>query len=163
VVNQWILDASPIISLGKIDALSIFESTHCKVRIPAQVISEILASSSHDPAIRWVSKVPKEIVLPFDAALPIIETKNLGLGESAVISCCSNSPGWKAVLDDKVARSVARNLQIPVLGTLGIIGVAKQLGMIVEAKPLIQGLVKAGFHVKSTEVNKILEILGENS
>ena len=161
MVNRWILDASPIISLGKIDALSIFELTQHNIKIPSQVVSEILASTSGDPAIRWVSDISEEMVCPAEVLSPIVQKRNLGLGESAVLSCCLDNPSWTAVLDDKVARAVAKELHIRILGTLGIIGVAKQDGLIEEAKPLIEKLIDAGFHIKATEVSKILEMLGE--
>ena len=48
------------------------------------------------------------------------------------------------LLDDKLARRMARRLGVPVTGTLGVLLRAKQVGLIVELRSLITRLQSEG-------------------
>ena len=54
---------------------------------------------------------------------------DLGAGESAVLSLALEHPGSWVVLDDKLARQAAIHLNIPLLGTAGILLRASRPGM----------------------------------
>ncbi|RLF88254.1 hypothetical protein DRN82_06615 [Thermococci archaeon] len=65
------------------------------------------------------------------------------------------------ILDDKEARKIARKFELKVMGTLGVLLLAKERGLISQVKPYIEMLRKRGFRISDTLVRKILKSAGE--
>ena len=65
------------------------------------------------------------------------------------------------MLDDRDARRCARSLTIPVIGTLGLVLLAKEDGRISAARPLIQQLRESGMYLSDLVVNEALARVGE--
>ena len=65
------------------------------------------------------------------------------------------------VLDDLEARRCADSLNIRVIGSLGVVVMAKQKGLITEAKPVIERLRRVGLYLDDGLVAKALEMVGE--
>lgn len=109
--ERWVLNASPIIVLAKIEKLDLISLLTDEVVVPKVVIDEIAAGPPDDPA--------RQIVLRGD--LPISQTTlhpdilawDLGAGETAVLSYALETQGWTAILDDGVARRCAQSFDIP--------------------------------------------------
>ena len=53
-------------------------------------------------------------------------------------------------------------LEVPVIGTLGVIVRAKTRGLIAAAKPVIQSVLDAGLYYEDGAVRKLLEGVGES-
>lgn len=51
----------------------------------------------------------------------------MGLGETAVLSYALHKKDFKAVIDDGLARKCAQTFEIPLLGTLGLVLIAKNV------------------------------------
>jgi len=65
-------------------------------------------------------------------------------------------------LDDKLARQMARRLGVPVTGTLGVLLRAKQVGLILELRPLVTRLQsEGGYYIDSDLIEKALLAAGE--
>jgi predicted nucleic acid-binding protein len=68
------------------------------------------------------------------------------------------------LLDDKLARRMARRLGVPVTGTLGVLLRAKELGLIVELRLLIIRLQSEGnYYIDPGLVEKALHAAGESA
>ena len=52
-------------------------------------------------------------------------------------------------------------MSVPVRGTLGIVVLAKRHGLVSHAKPVLDQLVKAGFHVAPALLAQALALAGE--
>ena len=72
-----------------------------------------------------------------------------------------SQPGSQSILDDLAARRCARALNLPLLGTLGLILVAKELGMISAVRPVLDTLRQTGMYVSSELVRHVLDQAGE--
>ena len=59
-------------------------------------------------------------------------------GESEVLSFAWENSGYRAIVDDAAARRVARTLNIPMMGTLGILILAQKKGLIPSISAPIQ-------------------------
>lgn len=95
---------------------------------------------------------------------PVQETVaawDLGRGESRVLSVGVRRPGWTAVVDDGAARRCGKGLDVPVLGTLGVLVVAKREGVLESVRPATRALRQAGLHVSDSVVEEVLRIAGE--
>jgi predicted nucleic acid-binding protein len=92
---------------------------------------------------------------------PLIQAWDLGPGESAVLAWALAHPGALAVLDDLAARRCAAVLGVPVRGTLGLVILAKQRGLIPAARPVVEALRRGGLYLSDTVLNAALALVGE--
>ncbi len=91
----------------------------------------------------------------------LVQAWDLGLGETAVLSYALHKPGFKAVIDDGLARKCAQTFEIPLLGTLVLVLIAKKRGLILEARPVMRELKQQGMYLKETTLNQALALVGE--
>jgi predicted nucleic acid-binding protein len=97
-----------------------------------------------------------------DRSLPVeISGWDLGTGESQALAVALTFPGWEVVLDDLDARRCARSLGIPTTGTLGVVLRAKKTGIIPEAYPLVQELIRKGAYLSPGLIDSALRKVGE--
>lgn len=108
-------------------------------------MDEIDAGLPDDPARLFLSTGPLPVVTV--APAPAVLAWDLGAGESAVLSYALHNPGWKAVLDDGMARRCAPTLDFPLLGALAVILRARQARLIPAAAPLLRALQAAGLRL----------------
>jgi hypothetical protein len=67
------------------------------------------------------------------------------------------------ILDDRKARSVARRAGVPVIGTLGVLLLAKRQGVLPRIEPLLAALREARFHMSPALYREALHLAGEES
>jgi predicted nucleic acid-binding protein len=89
------------------------------------------------------------------------ELEGLGQGEAETILIAKQQKAEWVVLDDWEARRAARKLGVQVIGTIGILAMAKEQGLIAVVKPLLADLTGAGFWLSSKVQRDILELAGE--
>jgi len=89
--------------------------------------------------------------------LPQVLAWDLGQGETAVLSLALSEPGWTAILDDRAARKCANSLAIPVKGTLAVVILAKQRGLIPSAAEVLRALQAAGLRLDTQVIRSALE------
>ncbi len=65
------------------------------------------------------------------------------------------------LVDDRDARNLAKKLGLQVMGTLGVIALAKYKGLISKAKPIIDKLVESGFWISRKLLEEFLRELSE--
>ena len=91
--ENWVLDASPIILLGKADLLKTVSPLAKVWIIPEAVIREVEAKRPIEPYLSEISysaEVVKENVLKIN---PSIAAWDLGRGESEVLTLALEKPG----------------------------------------------------------------------
>lgn len=158
--QTWVINASPLILLGKINQLELVERLASRLIVPQSVTDEI-AAGAQDRSIQSTLNWAQRHIHP-DMAVPVSILKwDIGAGESQVLAQCMRHNGSKAVLDDGEARAAAQAHQIPLVGTLGIILRAKQSGLVAEAKPLIEQLLANGSYLSDSLVREALRKVGE--
>jgi predicted nucleic acid-binding protein len=161
-VTTWILNASPLILLGKISRLGVLESLCPGFIIPAAVYAEILAGPAHDPARQWIEtpSTSARVVANVPTSQQVIAC-DLGAGESAVIALASSIRSAVCVLDDLAARNCAQQLHLPVIGTLGVLLDAKRSGIIPSLAPEIELLVSVGSILSPAIIQEAIRLAGE--
>jgi predicted nucleic acid-binding protein len=122
-----VLDASPLILLGKISHLELLTALAESITIPEGVAAEI--RQQIDAATLWLDDVASHSIRPVPIE-PIVAAWDLGAGESEVLSWAVSNPGFEIIVDDQAARKCAISLSIPVRGTLGILLLAKRQGLV---------------------------------
>jgi predicted nucleic acid-binding protein len=127
--------------------------------LPEAVAAEILAGPDDDPARAavlsgWASRRSSSLV-PGS-----ITEWGLGAGESAVLALALEL-GATAVFDDAAARTAARALGVPLIGTLGVVIRAKRRGLVPSACSVIADLRGAGLYLDDEVVRVTLERIGD--
>ena len=92
-------------------------------------------------------------------ALPLVT--DLGSGEREVLALALETPDSVCVLDDSLARQVARTLRLPITGTLGILIDAKRLGIISAVGPFLNQLQSFGFRLTPHTRLAVLKLASE--
>jgi len=162
-VKPWIINASPLILLGKINRLELLGALPPSLSIPRAVSLEILAGPDSDPAKIWTQNQGIPSIVPDSDIPPEIQAWDLGAGETAVISLGVLRRNSICILDDLAARNCAEVFQIPVIGTLGILLKAKSAGLIPELKPEMDRLVAVGSMLSGRIIQEALCLAGESS
>lgn len=146
-----VLDAGPLITFYKTDSLWLRRALFSHVLVPPAVALEI------HPSLGQVPEGYKVHVPALLLGLP----EPPGPGEREAISLAIEVESDFVVLDDHQARAAARNLGLPVIGTLGLLVRAKHQGLISQVRPLMHEMIAAGHYASNRLQALILEKAGE--
>lgn len=155
----WVINASPLILLGKLGRTDLLEGLAQQVWVPDAVYDEVaagLAEAGAAGSLLWAQdRRVRDVAVPSS-----ILGWDLGAGESQVLAHCMLA-GHMAVLDDGEARAAAKVHELPLVGTLGVILRARQAGLIPAARPLVERLLESGSYLASDLVRQALAKVGE--
>ena len=132
-----IADSSCLISLHNTHHLDLLQLVFGKITITKEVANEFHLSTP-----QWITVVEISNRQLFDNL-----NSFLGEGEASSIALAVENPGSLLILDELEGRKAAKKYSLQVTGTIGIIGRAKQLGLIDFVKPIITELKTAGFRI----------------
>jgi len=162
VTEHWIIDASPLILLGKSGQLGWLPQMG-RIEVPESVASEVAAGSPTDPARQCLASAQGATCIVRDAnpfANDLIAW-DLGAGETAVIAMARENPSHEAVLDDAAARRCALVFGIPMRGTLSFVALAKKRGFVPACRPVFELMLAAGLYVSPALVEQVALTAGE--
>jgi len=126
------------------------------VVIPPAVAREIGRTVPRLPP--WVVESP--LTRPIDV---LIARAELGAGETASLSLALEVSAYRVVLDDRKGRHLARSLGITVVGTLGLLLLAKRQGLLASIRPEVEALGTVQFHLAPALVARALIDADEGS
>lgn len=157
----WVVNASPLILLGKVGHVTLLSDLSDKLIVPDVVAREVGAKPEGERIISEVASLPGARFEAGIATPSEIEAWNLGRGESQVLALAGVHSGSRAVLDDLEARRCAQSLGVSLIGTLGVVLRAKRKGVIERARPVVEHLRRVGLYASDTLVEQALAHLGE--
>jgi len=158
-IEKLVVNSSPLIVLFRSGQAELLPQMFKSILVPEQVYQEIVLEGPLDevkrmlPNASWYSRVNVEISLK-------VASWNLGEGESSVFSLASQKPEYRALVDDLAARRCARVLGIEILGTGGLLVLAKKRGLIQSIRKRIERLREAGPYM-SDDVVELLAFKAE--
>jgi predicted nucleic acid-binding protein len=155
VAERWALNASPLIVLCQARLEYLFLQLPAECIIPQAVADEIKAGPEGDRARRFLESRQLPVIGPTAAPHSILAW-DLGAGETAVLACALADPSLTAILDDAAARRCARSFSISVKGTLGIVLLARQRGLVDSASEVLHSLRASGFRLDDRTVAEAL-------
>lgn len=160
--SVFILNASPIILLGKAELLRTVGPLAKLWVIPEGVAAEVEVKNADNPCfaeLEYASKISREAVQQIH---PLVASWDLGKGESEVLSLAMQSDGdVKVVLDDLQARKCAKLLNIALIGSVGLLVMAKRVGLINAVKPEINKLTEVGLRIDPDLLTEVYQRIGE--
>ena len=147
-----ISNISPLIALSNIGELEVLRFLFGKIIIPKAVHEEY-----RKPLPEWmeVKEVKNKILVR-------LLGEKLHKGEAETIALALEENADLVIIDDKKARVEAKKLGLRIIGTAGILLLAKRRGYYKEIKPLINKLLEKGFRLSEEVVEKILKEAGES-
>ncbi|MES2658158.1 MAG: DUF3368 domain-containing protein [Verrucomicrobiota bacterium] len=161
MTEHWIIDASPLILLGKSGQLGWLPHMGSIV-VPESVAAEIRAGSPDDPARLWLEAPAGMALIVSDPEIPDeLLAWDLGRGETAVISLAMARPGHEALLDDAAARRCAAVFSVRLRGTLSFVALAKKRGLVTACRPVFEKMRAAGLFVSQALVDQVALSVGE--
>lgn len=144
-------NTSPIIGLSNIGKLEVLRWVFGEILVPPAVAREF-----GEALPEWI-----RIKSPEDKPLVGALSKLLGRGGSEAISLAIELKANFLILDDLKARKIAEELGVEVIGTAGVLLLAKRRGVVNEVKPLLAELVGKGFRISDSVIEVILKAAGE--
>jgi len=121
-------DASPLMTLGKLNRLDLLASLFSEVQIPRAVYDEVVtqgltrgAADAVTVRLFWQSHQWPIVDVPEATVSAYIPPLVLDPGELEVLALAQSLADPLVLLDDEVARAEARRLNLRLCGTLGIL------------------------------------------
>jgi predicted nucleic acid-binding protein len=85
----------------------------------------------------------------------------LGPGEQAVLTLALKRPGSRVILGDGQARKAAKELGLPMAGTVGVVVAARRQGLIRAVAPLFHAMQAAGCYLDDNLLRQLAASVGE--
>lgn len=153
-----IADASPLIAFARIKRLSLLAETLGEVIAPHSVMKECISNPSMPGAREIVDAMTKQLIVSY----PDPDTTNyqnlfdvLGQGEATAIILASELNAG-LLIDEKLGRRTAQQMNLNVIGTAGVLLLAKKNKLIKKVEPLINELKQSGYYLSKELIKSIL-------
>ena len=147
--ERIVADSTCLIALERISHLEILPAFFEPVLIPPAVEQEFGIS------LPWL-----KLERLSDQTLVVALKMMLDDGEAEAIALAQEQK-CRIILDDRQARSVGGNMGLRVIGTVGILLLAKQRGILPTVKPVLQNLDDTGFYISAALKEEALRLAEE--
>ncbi|WP_171899640.1 DUF3368 domain-containing protein [Candidatus Marithrix sp. Canyon 246] len=155
-------DSTVFIGLAKIDKLSLLSSIFQKVYIPEAVYHEIVEKGREKAGAKDVREslwIIKKKVSDYTQVNFLMVSLEVGEAETLVLA--KEMEANIILLDEEKARKSAVLAGFKVIGLIGILIIAKQMGLIKNIKAYIEILQEKNFRISNKIMNKALKQAGE--
>ncbi len=167
-----IADAGPLIALAKIDQLGLLQALFGGVTITSVVANEVLADDlfPETPVLKAALKQDWMSILSVtdDWQVECHDWMNLyqiDLGEATSLTyasrCKAAGDPALVVLDDARGRAAAEHADIALIGTVGLLLLAKNRGLVPAVKPLLLHLRSHGYFLSERLMRAAIEQAAE--
>ncbi len=147
-----ISDTSCLIALDRVDQLHILQQAFSIVYTTAKVQEEFEKALPAWIVVKTVNDQAqlKKLELLLDA------------GEASAITLALETPNSVLIIDEKKGRKIASDLHLDIIGTLKVLLIAKEKGIIVSVKQIIEQLNQRSFRFSKALVTEVLKLAGED-
>ena len=154
-------DTTLLSELAKVRQLHLLHDLFGTVIIPQEVYAE-LTTGIHPAAQLVPTQNWLEIRSSDDQQSKILQLDfNLDVGEAAAIALAEELNTDQLLIDERAARRVAISRQLPVIGTIGILVLAKQRGRLESVKAVLDALITNGMRISDRLYNQALTLAQE--
>lgn len=149
-------DTSPLCYLLLIDLIEVLPQLFGRVIIPQKVRDELSASAAPQVVQEWIAQPPNwlEVQSITDEIDPTLN--QLDLGEQEAITLAVQLKASLILLDDLEARRIATQLQLEIVGLLGILGSAAEKGR-VDFSAAVERLQQTTFRASPKLIESLLQ------
>lgn len=152
-------DTTAISNLVQINQLELLEKIYRRIIIPKSVHDELLALNSFGIPIQKILK-QEWIEIKEVSSGTLLEKflAELDQGEAEAVVLAIELKADFLLIDEKLGRRIAKENQIPIIGTLGILLKSKELGLIGSVQEQMDALRNIGFWINADLYNKMLNL-----
>lgn len=158
-----VADAGPLIAFGRLRRIEVLARVFERIVVPRAVFEESQVHpglpdvraivSAHAAGLFVVEDSPPDLTrLPPDV--------ELGEGEAVAIAFAAER-GYGVLIDEKLGRSVAEALNLKVIGTVGVLLIARRRNLITAVKPFLEDLGTSGHRLSEELIREALRRAGE--
>ncbi len=158
-----VINTSPAIHLHAVlpGGLGALPGVIGEIIVPLKVGQELAAGHAKDETWREIQSLPGIHHRTEAVAVHPLISAQIDLGEAAVIQTALSEALDAVILDDLKARRVALTLGLQVTGTLGILLLAKQIGLLPSVGTAINLLETRGMWIDSSLSARAIQLAGE--
>ena len=149
----FVSNSSPIIAFEDLGALDLLRQLTNAIYIPPAVRQEVFGPRSIPS---WIM----ERGVSYPISVRTLQPR-LGSGESEAIALALEMLPCHLILDDLAARRAAQSMKISVIGTVGLLMLARQRNLLVTLKPSLDTLIESGFRISKDLYRWALQSSGE--
>ncbi|PSB45414.1 DUF3368 domain-containing protein [filamentous cyanobacterium Phorm 6] len=156
-------DTTPISELAKVDRLDLLPQLFGKVVIPKGVFDELQVGQH--PAAKIVQNLSWLEVVTVNNRQVVEDLQgsfNLDLGESEAIALAEEMNAAQLLIDEKAARRVAAARKLPLIGTMGVLLLAKSRGLLGSVRDVLDEMQAQGTRISDRLYERILILAQEN-
>ena len=155
-------DATPLIALAKLDGISWLHQLLGEIIIPEAVYDEVVVAGANKigsdviDTAHWI-----HVHQVKDKTHVLLLLNQLDRGESEAIALAYELKADWLLMDEIRGRSVAKTLGLQVIGTVGLLVNAKEVGIVSEVRPLLDSLLVQDFRLSKRVITETLRRAGE--
>ena len=154
-------NTTPLSELAKIDRLPLLQTLFNTILIPQEVHTE-LTTGDHPatlliPAATWI----ETRTVNHPERIAQLLQPGLDRGECAAITLAEELNADRLLMDERAGRNLAQKLGLPIIGTIGILILAKQQGILNAIAPLLNDLMAQGTWISPAFHRQVLQLVNE--
>lgn len=156
-------NSSPVQYLYQADALDLLPSLFGQICVPEAVVAELAEGRRQGvslPVLEDLSWLQVRMVRD-RTLLPLVT--HLGDGEKEVLALGLELSDALLLLDDRDARRHARSLELELSGTLGVLLLAKERGLLDAVQPVLDRLQALQFRLDARTRQVVLKLASEET
>jgi uncharacterized protein len=155
-----IANNTPLVALWVLGRLDLLLDLYGEVLVPEMVRAEFLAvdRGQREAAL---AAAPWIITVPLSNPQHALAYTGLDQGEAAVLALAEERGAALVIMDERKGRRYSQRLGIPVAGTVAILLLAKERGLIAAIAPSLHALLEAGLYLSPLLVAQALSLAGE--
>lgn len=158
MTERIVTNTSPLLAFAKMRAFEVIGKLPFDFICPTEVETEILVGANQG----YETEIPEWLkTLPLNSAISAVAIASLDIGEAAVIQLAIEQNIEIVCIDELKGRRAASAVGLKIVGSLGLLGKAKTLGIITEVKPYIEKARSGGIFYDDNLIETFLKSLGE--
>ncbi len=159
-VGPVIINNTPLVALWVLGRLDLLRELYDEVLIPQAVYEEFVAT---ERAVRQAALENAPWIRPVSLTNPQRARVYIGLdlGEAEVLALAEERAARLVIIDELKGRRYAQRLEMPLTGTLGLLLLAKERGLLANLAPLLVELQEAGLYLGASLIDRVLRLAGE--
>jgi predicted nucleic acid-binding protein len=155
-----VVNNTPLVALWVLGRLDLLRQLFGEVLIPPAVQAEFLGTEriQRQQALdraTWIRMAPL-----LNPRHPLAYT-GLDRGEAETLALAEECGGM-VIMDERKGRRYAQRLALPLTGTLGVLLLAKEHGLITTVSSAMAQLQNAGLYLDAALVARVLDLAGES-
>ena len=155
-----VCDSSPLVALSILNSLDLLDILFQEVLVPVSVFNELTIENK--PEAQQIGRWAKgKITTTSNEQLIRSFNLLLDIGESEAMALYIERKADFLLIDEKKGRKIASYNNINIVGTLGILLMAKRKGLLLVIKPLLDRLQQSYIRISDELYQKSLELAGE--